>query len=513
MFEFLEDTTATGIWCMILACAGAVLFGFDNGWWGTIQGAEAFLRDFGTCEVIDGVETCDISTAQRSAGSSVQSAGIMVGSILSVYINRRLGRRMALVAAGIISVIGVIIELTSAVPSARFSQFVAGKAIASISMGMVANIVPIYLSETSTARARGFTISMYQNILIIGFLVAISAVYGSAQRKDSAAYYIPLALQLIAPLVMIALSPRLPESPRWLVWNGRSEEAIESAKRLFATEKNNFDAVQYVRELEVALDHEKNVDKPGWLDLVRQPTLRRLLISVGAQCFLQAQGSSYITNYYVSFLRDQGITDPFPYILGINIVYYAGILTGHWFPDRYGRRPTFISSTLICGIFMLIATTVGVTGASGVVSMVFNFLWQLANGVMSPLVWIICTEAAPTGNREKVLSLAIFISFGVALLITSCSPYIQDKGYGNLGRSIGYIWGGFSVITSVWAYFMVPETKGISLEQLDFLYEKRTPTRVFRHHKFSHAVVADEVAKEGDDVEAFNVEEPGVKRE
>lgn len=60
----------------------------------------------------------------------------------------------------------------------------------------------------------------------------------------------------------------------------------------------------------------------------------------------------------------------------------------------------------------------------------------------------------------------------------------------------GYIWAGFSIITAVWAFFMVPETKGLSLEQVDFLYDKRTNTRAFRHHVFAHDVAADEVVEE-----------------
>lgn len=143
----------------------------------------------------------------------------MVASLAAAYINNWVGRRRSLVITAIVSLIGVIIQITSAAGSkARFSQLVVGKTVASLSMGMVANVIPIYLSETSPAAARGFGISLYQNIQVIGVIVASGAVYATSTRLDKSAYLIPIGVQAVAPGVMLLVSPWLPESPRWLVW-------------------------------------------------------------------------------------------------------------------------------------------------------------------------------------------------------------------------------------------------------------------------------------------------------
>lgn len=136
-----------------------------------------------------------------------------------MYLNNILGRRLSLVMTGVVSIVGVLIEVTSATGGkVRYGQFVAGKAIASVAMGLAVNIVPIYLSETSTGAARGFAVSVYQNVQVLGVILAAGVVYASSKSDTPSAYLIPMGIQFIAPTIMILGSPFLPESPRWLVY-------------------------------------------------------------------------------------------------------------------------------------------------------------------------------------------------------------------------------------------------------------------------------------------------------
>ncbi|KAL5116592.1 hypothetical protein ACEQ8H_005470 [Pleosporales sp. CAS-2024a] len=468
MFSHLKGTTATGTACMLIASVGAFLFGFDNGWWGTILGSQRFLADYGSCALVKGVETCHLSTAQVASGTAVQSGGIMIGALIAMYLNDFLGRRLSLVTTGIVSIIGVLIEVTSAVGSQpRFGQFVAGKVVASIAMGLAMNIVPIYLSETSTGAARGFAISLYQNT-----------------------YLIPMGLQFIAPSIMLLMCPWLPESPRWLVWKGRHAHAVVAANRLFATPANGFDPNKYIGDIQNAIDSDRNrEDASRWIDAVRGPDLRRLLIAVGIQSLQQAQGSAYMNAYVVSFLTSTGVKNVFPVIMGLYTLYYVAILTGHVLPDTVGRRPILISTAIFCGVCLLVVSTLVVAFENlsivqGKVSIALIFLWETSFGVQSPVIWITTAEAAPSRNREKVQAIATFFGFGVSLLVTSVSPYMQDAGYGNLGGKIGFIWAAFSFITAVWVFFVLPEMKGFSIEQLDLLYDNQVATRKFGEYHF-----------------------------
>ena len=345
---------------------------------------------------------------------------------------------------GIISIVGVLIELTSAVGEgpARFGQFVAGKVIASIAMGLAANIVPIYLSETSAGERRGFAVTSYQNIMILGVILASGVVYASSTMTTKAAYWLPIGMQLVAPSIMIIGSPFLPESPRWLVWKGRSEEARAAARKLFATATNDFDASEYIQTIELAIESDRADELAStWKDLFRGPDLRRLLIAVGIQSLQQAQGSSYMNNYVVSFLQSTGVTNVFPVIMGLYTLYYVAILTGHFLPDMVGRRPILMYTGAFCATTLITVSILVVAFSSPPeavqkASIALIFLWQIGFGIQSPLIWIVTAESAPTRNRERVQAIAVFFGFGVSLLIASVSPYIQDAGYGNMGGKI-----------------------------------------------------------------------------
>ena len=134
--------------------------------------------------------------------------------------------------------------------------------------------------------------------------------------------------------------------------------------------------------------------------------LRRLLIAVGIQSLQQAQGSSYTTNYIVSFIQSMGVADVFPVIMGVWVAYWLAILTGHYFPDQFGRRPVIMITAMLCGISIaviaiLITTVTPSTSASQQASIALLVLWQVAFGVQCPIVWITTAEAAPSRHRER----------------------------------------------------------------------------------------------------------------
>jgi len=124
----------------------------------------------------------------------------------------------------------------------------------------------------------------------------------------------------------------MPESPRWLVWNGRSAEAIDVLRRLHGADPPYSPELE-VAELESVYAAEKTMRRPSVFDVFRGPDLRRTLIATGVQCLQAAQGSSYMTNYIVLFLQDLGITDIFKIVMIVYVVYLVGVSGSFYLPD------------------------------------------------------------------------------------------------------------------------------------------------------------------------------------
>ncbi|GAA6006089.1 hypothetical protein JCM10207_000519 [Rhodosporidiobolus poonsookiae] len=471
----------------LFASIGAMLYGIDNAWWGTVIGLPSFNEKFGdkVTVAVDGTISRALSATQQSAGTGLSYAGIMIGCALATPVGRMGGRRLGIKLMSAISIIGIIVELTASVNGHRYWQLVAGKIINSISMGLGANVVPVYQSELAPAKWRGAIINLYQSIQIVGVVVCTACVYALNTRTDDVAWQTPIGLQMAPPALLLAGVWFMPESPRWLVFNGQLDAARAVLSRLYGS-TSGFSAEEEVAALQTAFEHEKAIQKPSIWAVFKGSDRRRALISMGIMCLQQAQGSSYMTNYIVIFLIALGMTDVFKLVMIVYVVYLISILFSFYLPDRFGRRPMLMIGAAVCAATLAITCGINIgygdaiTPGAQKAALAMIFIWYFSFGAAwSPLVWITCTEVCSARARESTLSAATFGAFGTALIITMVSPYIQDEGYGNIGASIGFLWVGFTVISIPFVYFFVPEMKGLALEQIDELFDRGVSARKF----------------------------------
>ncbi|OHF03673.1 hypothetical protein CORC01_00992 [Colletotrichum orchidophilum] len=467
-------------WRLVLigcvANLGAMGFGFDNGWWGGALGLSQFQQNYGVYD--DELGRYAIPAEKTSVGTGTGSAGIIIGCIMAPLVTSRLGRKKSFFVISALVGTGVVLE-SSAVTS--FWQLVVGRILVYAGMGLSSNVTPMYLSECAPPRIRGAFLALYSFFLSLGVFLSAVAVYLSRTRTDQWQYLIVIVCQLFVPVGYATMYPFLPESPRYLIYRGRYDEAEKVLTRL----SNRPETIpQEVQLLKAQVEEQRELHKATSLkDCFKGTNLRRTIIAMGVQILQQAQGVSFIQNFIVTFMQQLGFPDPLRTNLMVTGCSFAVHIITFLTFDKIGRR-----RSLSLGAVGLAGTMIG-TGAATATGSAGNYssavanssaalliLWYMIYGfTWGPGCWVVAGEIGTGQLREKTLFLASMGSFVTSVPINFVNPYVQAQ----LGGAVTFIYGGFSVLAVLWVFFFVPETKNRSLEELDEMFQARVRTRSF----------------------------------
>ncbi|KAL4789424.1 hypothetical protein BDV19DRAFT_383133 [Aspergillus venezuelensis] len=407
-----------------ISSLGAMGFGFDNGWWEGALGLSEFQRKYGEWDEDLGQYTIPSHKA-----------------------------------------IGITLEAS---PVTSFWQLVVGRIIVYSGIGLASNCVPLYPSECSPRRIRGAFLALYSFFNSLGVFLASIVVYLSRSQQDKWQYLIVILCELIVPVGYVSFYFLLPESPRYLVYRGRYDEA----ERVLRSLSNNPETIAQEVELLKAQDLEQRELHRAtsvW-DCFKGTNLRRTIIAMGVQTLQQAQGVSFIQNFVVTFMEQLGFPDPLrSYLLVTGCSFAVHIITFLTF-DKIGRRPSlFLGAILLAGTMIGTgaATSTGTAGnyssTAAEASVTLLILWYCIYGFTGgPGCWVVAGEVGTGQLRERTLFLASMGSFVTSVPINFVNPYVQA----DLGGAVTFIHGAFS-------------TKDRSLEELDDMFQAKVPTRKF----------------------------------
>lgn len=481
-----------GILMVSFAAFAGILFGYDTGTISGITAMKDWLRLFGqpTDDLVNHPTGYAITSSQQSLVTSILSAGTFFGALAGAYIADWLGRRGGVFLATAVFAFGVSLQTGCH----QWAAFIVGRVFAGLGVGLVSILIPMYQSECSPKWIRGAVVSGYQWAITIGLLLASVINNATKDRDDHSAWRIPTGIQLIWATILTVGMFWLPESPRFLIKQGRDEDAAKALSRLTSLEPTDPEVEVELNDIRANLKEEQELGESSYLDCFKPSHNKialRTLSGIFIQAWQQLTGINFIFYYGTAFFQNSGIKDPFLTQVATNIVNVFMTLPGMWGIERFGRRPLLIWGAVVMCICEFLVAIIGVTisvhntaGQKALVALVCIYIAAFA-ATWGPIAWVVVGEIFPLNVRAKAMSLAVASNWLWNFGIGYATPYLVNPGPGNAGlqSKVFFIWGSTCACCIVFAFLCIPETKGLSLEQVDLLYQNSTPITSTRYRR------------------------------
>ncbi|GAA5840291.1 hypothetical protein JCM9279_002337 [Rhodotorula babjevae] len=489
-----------------LMCAfasfGGIFFGYDSGYINGVLSSRQFIT------AIQGADADEISASNTSLIVSILSAGTFFGALIAGDLADRFGRRWTIISGCGIYLAGVVIQMFAA---SALATIVIGRLLAGFGVGFVSAIIILYMSEICPRKIRGAIVSGYQFAITIGLMLAAIINNFTSTRADSGSYRIPIGIQFAWGLILGTGLFFLPDSPRYFVKRGDIEKARDVLVRLRGQPADSklveVELAEIVANAEVeARLVPTNTWYSSWAACFSgsvfdsSSNLRRTILGTSLQMMQQWTGVNFIFYYSTPFLQSTGaIDDAFLISMIFTIVNVCSTPISFYTVEKFGRRPLLIWGAfgmMICQFLTaIIGVTVGfnktfvnaagetlatnVSAVNAQVAFIAIFIFFFAS-TWGPGAWVLIGEIFPLPIRSRGVALSTASNWLWNTIIAVITPYMVGSDRGNLRSSVFFVWGGLCSCAFVYAYFLVPETKGLSLEQVDQLFAETTPRKSSR---------------------------------
>lgn len=438
--------TSSGFVYLATICAalGGLLFGYDTG---VISGAVLFIT-----------KQFSLSVFPTELVVAVVLLGAAAGALSGGRIADWLGRRRTLLITSIIFIVGAIICAFAG----SLHVLIAGRLIVGLGIGL-SSVVPVYISEISPASARGWQASLYQLAITIGILAAYLVDYAFA---DTEGWRWMLGLAAVPGLLLGLGMIALPETPRWLLERGRVAEARKVLHRV----RGNPDIEAEFQEIQNTLSVAS--ERGRFSDLLLPAVRPALIIGVGLAIFQQVTGINTVIYYAPHIIQAAGIPSASGAILataGIGLVNVIMTVVSMLLIERVGRRPL-----LLTGIIGMIIT-LGVLGFAFRISTqsttlawvaVITLMAYVASFAISlgPIFWLLIAEIYPLRIRGLASGTAATTNWAFNLLVSlTFLSLVQWLG----ATWTFWVYGLLAIGAWLFSYYLVPETKGRTLEEIE----------------------------------------------
>src|SRR5260221_3215760 len=424
-------------WSLTSALAG-FLFGFDTV---VISGAEKTIQSLWSLG--DGMHGIAMASALY---------GTVLGALFGGWPTDRFGRRATLLWIGVFYLVGAV---WSGLATDVYS-FIIARVIGGLGIGISTVAAQLYISEIAPPKYRGRLAGMFQFNIVFGILVAYLSNYLIGENN----WRWMLGVAAFPSLLYTVFCFGLPESPRWLLGKKNDREAGLKVLQLIEPDASNAEIEARADEI-VAASSEKTSSGHSWTMRLRTP----ILLAFGVAYFNQLSGINAILYFAPRIFELTGLGAKAALLqsVGIGVTNLIFTFVGLWLIDRLGRRTLlYIGSFGYIGSLGLVAWAFFTQHYSIIPVCIFAFIAAHAVG-QGAVIWVFISEIFPNRHRAEGRALGCFTHWIFAALLTTFFPSMVTAfppGY------VFLFFCGMMVLQLVWVKTMVPETKGVPLEQM-----------------------------------------------
>lgn len=494
--EYQEREDAPLTWKTWIICGfgsfGGIFFGYDSGYISGVMGMDYFIHEM-TGKVDDGTGTFALESWQQSLITSILSAGTFFGALFAGDLADWLGRRVTVILSCVVFLIGVVLQTASS----SIALLAVGRIIAGFGVGGVSATIILYMSEIAPKKVRGATVAGYQFCVTIGLLLASCVDYGTKDRTDSGSYRIPIAIQMLWAIILMIGLFLLPESPRFYIKKGRPEQAV---KVLSILRQQPEDSTFVQEEIaEIIENHERESALiptqtyiQSWASCFtgslrdQSSNIRRTILGTSLQMMQQWTGINFIFYFGTTFFQELGtIKNEFLISIITTLVNVGSTPLSFYTVEKMGRRILLIygaAGMVVCEFIVAIAGTVDGDNpktVSAMIAFICIYVFFFAS-TWGPGAWIVIGEIFPLPIRSRGVALSTASNWLWNCIIAVITPYMVSTDKGNLGAKVFFIWGSLCGCCLLYAIFLIPETKGLTLEEVDIMLTETTPMTSYK---------------------------------
>lgn len=463
-----------------------IMDGYDGALLGGLNAFPAFQKKYG--HYVKSKDTYTLDAQWQVALGMGSNVGNIIGITLNGYLTDRFGHRVVL-HGGLLSLTGFIFISFFAknVQTLFVGQFFCG-----IPWGIFTTMAPAFASEVAPLVLRSYLETWVVCCWGIGQFLSYAVLFTLNEWDSDWAYRIPFAIQWVWPVIIAPLVAFCPESPWWLVRKKKYRQAERSIMRLQSAETKEKARESAKRTLALMIETdrleqemEKDANDTTYAACFTGTDLRRTEIAA------VAWGSQILTGFVIQgwstyFFEQAGLShqNAFKMTLGIGGIHLlcnalSAVLTGN-----FGRRRLFLVGCTILAILMFVIGGLAFGPLNSAFGFATSAVYLLWFGVwclsLGPLPYIINGEISSTRLRAKTIAIARGTYVVLNIINAVSGPYILNPERGDWKGKAGLLTGALTIVSLVWAYYRLPETRGRTYEELDVLFgEHNLPAKDF----------------------------------